>query len=211
MGGEEKRDGTGVRAYAVGHMKSTLLRPVGAARGWLWRSWLEAQRRALAGIDRLAGRLRGEAGGADARHLETGMRGEEVAMFELRRQGYTIVARRWTSPKARGDVDLIGWQGEWLCFIEVKTRTGRDRVPAEFAVDAAKQETLRRLARAYLKGLPEERRRRIRVRFDVVAVYLMPGGGGRGAKVGAEVEVFAGVFPRNPALERSWAGGRFGG
>jgi len=190
------------------------MRPV--ERQWpglsLW--WLDAQQWALAGIDRLAGRLRGEVGGLAtglAPHLATGLRGEEVALFQLRRQGYTIVARRWTSPKARGDVDLIGWQGEWLCFIEVKTRTGRDRVPAEFAVDAAKQETLRRLARAYLKGLPEERRRSIPVRFDVVSVYFMVGGGGRNAEVGAEVEVFAGVFPRSPALGRSWAGGRFGG
>jgi len=62
------------------------------------------------------------------------VRGEEEALFHLRRQGYTIVARRWMSPKARGDVDLIGG-GEWLCFIELKARTGRDRVPAEFAVD----------------------------------------------------------------------------
>jgi hypothetical protein len=70
------------------------------------------------------------AGRRAAAHLATGLRGEEEALFHLRGLGYTIVARRWTSPRARGDADLIGWDGEWLCFIEVKTRTGRDWVPA---------------------------------------------------------------------------------
>jgi putative endonuclease len=88
-------------------------------------------------------------------------------------------------------VDLIGWEGEWLCLIEVKTRTGRDRVPAEFAVDGAKQETLRRLARAYGKGIAGRRPGRIPVRFDVVSVYFMPGG--------VEVEVLRGAFPRSRA------------
>ncbi len=156
------------------------MRPVERRERRLSRGWLEAQRWALGGIDWLARRLRGGVEGS-AEHLATGVRGEEEALFFLRRQGYTIVARRWTSPKVRGDVDLIGWEGERLCFIEVKTRTGRDRVPAEFAVDGAKQETLRRLAQAYTKGIAEERRGRIPVRFDVVSVYFVPGGeGGRG-------------------------------
>ena len=163
----------------------------------LERRWLDAQQWALGGIDWLAGRLRG--GEEDlAAHLATGLRGEEEALFHLRRLGYTIVARRWTSPKARGDVDLIGWEGEWLCFIEVKARTGRDRVPAEFAVDGAKQETLRRLARAYLKGIAEEQRRGIPVRFDVVSVYFAPDE--------VEVEVFRGAFPRNVAQRRGSGG-----
>jgi putative endonuclease len=201
MGGEENRDVTGESAYAVGHMRSSVLKVMGPVerrgrRLSLW--WLEAQQWALGGIDRLAERLRGGAGGL-APHLATGVRGEEEALFHLRRQGYTIVARRWTSPKTRGDVDLIAWEGECLCFIEVKARTGRDRVPAEFAVDGAKQETLRRLAQAYRKGIPEERRRGIPVRFDVVSVYFVPGGEGRGV----EVELLRGAFPRNEARRRS--------
>jgi putative endonuclease len=194
----------------VGHMKSTLLRPVGPlarppgplARpvGPRARWWLGVQEGALGGIDRLAARLQGDGGAAAAAHLETGLRGEAAALFELRRQGYTIVARRWTSPRARGDVDLIGWQGEWLCFVEVKTRTGRDEVPAEFAVDGEKQEMLRRLARAYLKGFSEERRRGIAVRFDAVSVYFALGEEGRRA----EIEVFPGAFPRHAA--QRWIG-----
>lgn len=124
-----------------------------------------------------------------AEHLATGLRGEREALFHLRAQGYTIVARRWKTAKLRGDVDLIGWDGEWLCFIEVKTRTGRDPLaPAESAVDADKQQMLRRMAGAYLRTFPEKRRREIPVRFDIVSVYLQ--------QTGVECDLYRGAFER---------------
>lgn len=138
-------------------------------------TWIEMQARALRWMDLRAGRL-----GRGARlpaHLTTGVRGEREALFYLRKEGYVVVARRWKSAKLWGDVDLIAWDGEWLCFIEVKTRTGRDAMaPAESAVDEDKREMLRKMARAYLRGFSEERRREIPVRFDVVSVYLQPSG-----------------------------------
>jgi putative endonuclease len=97
-----------------------------------------------------------------------------------------VVARRWTSARVRGDVDLIGWDGEWLCFVEVKTRTARDLTPAETAVDENKRRMVRGLAGAYLRTFPESERRSIPVRFDVVSVYLIDGT--------AEFEVFKGAF-----------------
>jgi putative endonuclease len=60
-----------------------------------------------------------------------------------------------------------------LCFIEVKTRTARDMTPAEVAVDTHKRDVLRRLARRYVRQLP--RTTAPPVRFDVIAVYLIPG------------------------------------
>ena len=105
-----------------------------------------------------------------APHLETGSRGEEAALFHLRRSGYTIIARQWRSEKLRGDIDLIGWDGGTLCFIEVKTRTSRDWEPAEAAVDGEKQRMLRRMARAYLRRC--DNAEDLDVRFDVVSVYL---------------------------------------
>ena len=120
-------------------------------------------------------------------HLATGLRGEREALLHLRKMGYTVVARRWQSAKLRGDVDLIAWDGEWLCFVEVKTRTGRDAMaPAESAVDEDKREMLRRMARAYLKGFPAAAREAVAVRFDVVSVYLQP--------LGSEFEVYRGAF-----------------
>jgi len=79
-------------------------------------------------------------------------------------------------PELRGDVDLIAWDDEWLCFVEVKTRSSRDLVPAEVAIDDEKQTMLRRMARAYLRGFPESKSREVPVRFDVVSFVLRTGG-----------------------------------
>lgn len=84
-----------------------------------------------------------------------------------------MVARRWSANNVAGDVDLIAWQGELLCFVEVKTRTARDMTPAESAVDGHKRHVLRRLAHAYVRRLPGNEPPQ--VRFDVVSVYLVAG------------------------------------
>src|SRR5436309_1898850 len=105
---------------------------------------------------------------AKAQHLLTGERGEEAAYFYLRKLGYTMVARNWRSPKRRGEIDLIGWHEDVLCFIEVKTRTSRGMVPAEASVDAEKQQDLRNVAKEYLlRARPDAASR-----FDVVSVYF---------------------------------------
>ncbi|HEY7403292.1 MAG TPA: YraN family protein [Candidatus Angelobacter sp.] len=119
---------------------------------------------------------------ATAQHLDTGRRGEEEAYFHLRQQGYVMIARNYRSPRCRSELDLVGWDGETLCFIEVKTRKTRDFMPAEAAVDAEKQRDLSRVAREFLrkvKGKPP-------VRFDVVSVYL--------ASATAEIELFRDAF-----------------
>ena len=122
---------------------------------------------------------------AGAPHLATGRRGEEEAYFHLRRLGYVMVARNYRSPRHHGEVDLIGWDGDVLCFVEVKTRTSRQVMPAEAAVDAEKQRDLRLVAREYLRrvaGSPA-------VRFDVVSVYLEEGAGA------PEITLFKNAFP----------------
>ncbi len=86
----------------------------------------------------------------------------------------------------RGDVDLIGWDGGKLCFVEVKTRSSRGLMPAESAVDEDKRNMLRGLATVYLRSFPESERKTIPVRFDVVSVYAIDG-----AK---EFEFFEGAF-----------------
>jgi len=100
-------------------------------------------------------------------HQRTGRRGEEDAYFYLRRQGYTIIARNYRSPHHRGELDLVGWERDVLCFIEVKTRTARDVKPAEAAVDRDKQKELSLVARDFLRQMPPS----CQWRFDVLAVY----------------------------------------
>jgi putative endonuclease len=96
----------------------------------------------------------------------TGRRGEEDAYFYLRRRGYVIIARNYRSPHSRGELDLAGWDGDVLAFIEVKTRTTRDVKPAEAAVDYAKQKELGLVARDFLRQVPP-----CQWRFDVISVY----------------------------------------
>src|SRR2546427_9584287 len=69
----------------------------------------------------------------------TGRRGEEDAYFHLRKLGYIMVARNFRSPGRRGEIDLIGWEKDVLCVVEVKTRTTGDGKPAEAAVDRRNQ------------------------------------------------------------------------
>ena len=117
-----------------------------------------------------------------AEHLSTGARGEEEAYFHLRKLGYTMVARNFRSPRRRGEIDLIGYEGDVLCFIEVKTRTTRAVAPAEAAVDDYKQRELAAVAQEYLRRLKDAPASR----FDVVSVYYENGD--------KEITLFRGAF-----------------
>jgi putative endonuclease len=101
------------------------------------------------------------------RHQEIGRRGEEEAYFHLRRMGYAIVARNFRSPRCKGEIDLIGWDSDVLCFIEVKTRTSRDVKSAEAAVDRHKRREMAEVAREYLRHAPPS----CQWRIDIVSVY----------------------------------------
>ena len=104
-------------------------------------------------------------------HLRTGRRGEEDAYFYLRRLGYMMVARNFRSPNRRGEIDLIGWHEDVLCFVEVKTRTTHDVKPAEAAVDREKRREILAVGREYLRHLPPS----CPWRLDVVSVYYEQG------------------------------------
>jgi putative endonuclease len=100
-------------------------------------------------------------------HLRTGRQGEEAAYFYLRKRGYVMVAHNFRSPNRRGEIDLIGWHRDVLCFIEVKTRTTRDVKPAEAAVDRDKRRDILAVAREYLRHLPPK----CPWRLEVISVY----------------------------------------
>ncbi|HEY1498178.1 MAG TPA: YraN family protein [Acidobacteriaceae bacterium] len=120
---------------------------------------------AVNAIERAARRRRPER----APHLETGLQGERAAFFWLMRRGYVVVARAWHSSRAPGDLDIIAWKGDTLCFVEVKTRTTRDVAPAQLAVDSHKRRVLRRLARHYMRQL---RPGGVETRFDILSIYF---------------------------------------
>ena len=116
-------------------------------------------------LDWLAARLLSPDSGPT--HLRTGKVGEEEAYFHLRRLGYTVVARNFRSLRCRGEIDLIAWDKDVLCFIEVKTRTTLAVKPPEAAVDRQKRREIAAVARAYLTRVPPS----CQWRFDIVSVY----------------------------------------
>lgn len=78
-----------------------------------------------------------------------------------------MVARNFRSPRCRGEIDLIGWDDDVLCFVEVKTRTTLDVKPGEAAVDRHKRRLVAGVAREYLRRFPPS----CQWRFDIVSVY----------------------------------------
>ena len=114
------------------------------------------------------------------RHQRVGTAGEEAAYFHLRRLGYVMVARNYRSPRCHGEIDLIGWEKDILCFIEVKTRTTRDIKAAEAAVDRHKRREMLEMAREYLRRMPM-----CQWRIDIVSVYY-----DRFSSSRPEIEVF---------------------
>jgi putative endonuclease len=104
----------------------------------------------------------------------TGVRGETFAYWYLRRHGYTIIARNFTVPGVKGEIDLVGYDGEVLAFIEVKTRTGE---PGVFGLpeDAVTLDKRRHLSRIAGQFRAQWRLRERPFRFDVMAIESPPG------------------------------------
>jgi putative endonuclease len=117
-------------------------------------------------------------------HLKTGARGETLAFWYLRQAGYTIVARNRRARSGAGEIDLIGWDGPVLSFVEIKTRTSDEAGPPEAAVSKAKQKRIARTAQEYLRRLG---RKPASYRFDIASVAW-------DSKAGLEVRLIKDAF-----------------
>lgn len=101
-----------------------------------------------------------------AKHNEIGQTGEAVAVAELRKKGYSILAENWRS--GRNELDIVARIGETIVFVEVKTRsTAYFGDPSE-AVSAAKQKRIVEAANDYLQQNELE----LEARFDVMSVVI---------------------------------------
>ena len=97
-----------------------------------------------------------------------GNRGENAALVYLVSLGFRVVDTnvRPLPGMARGEIDIVAWEADTLCFVEVKTRRSAKSEPAE-AVDSRKRRQLVTLAEAYI-GLHDLDD--VPCRFDVVTV-----------------------------------------
>lgn len=111
-----------------------------------------------------------------------GDRGERAAVRYLRSQGYRIIARQ--ARNRLGELDIVAEDGDWLVFVEVKTRQSDVRGRPMEAVTLEKQRQLTRAALAWLKARGWLGRR---CRFDVIAITWAEGGA-------PQIEHFAHAF-----------------
>jgi putative endonuclease len=167
---------------------------------------------------RLKGRLRARAGPAAERpdapaapspHLALGRRGEELAALYLRALGFSLVAANFKLNVGRGrrgavvqaEIDLVAYEGETLCFVEVKTRASDRFAAPEANVDLRKQRQITRAARAYrrLLGVADAPHR-----FDVVSVILpTPEDSGRAPR--PRLELLRNFWTEDKFRKRRWA------
>lgn len=101
----------------------------------------------------------------------TGFGFESDAELYLVAQGYQIVARNWRG--GGGEVDRIGWDGEILCFIEVRSRAKDQHGRPVETVGKKKQGRVVRAALTYLCQMHPGRWPMIR--FDVVGIVAAEG------------------------------------
>lgn len=120
-------------------------------------------------IRRLLALLRSVADRKLPEHLQNARRGEDLAFELLRAEGYRVVARNYRARSGRGELDLIGWDGEFLACVEVKARKNADFGRPEAFVDSAKR---RRLISAAHEFARRSKTPAYRLRFDVVSVVL---------------------------------------
>ncbi len=97
---------------------------------------------------------------------QTGAEKERLAADYLAARGVRIVERNFRG--RRGEIDLVGYHGGCLVFVEVKYRSGTGMGSALEAVDRRKQQRICRTADyyRYLHRVGQERS----VRYDVVAI-----------------------------------------
>jgi putative endonuclease len=110
-------------------------------------------------------------------HVELGRRGEEFAAAYLQQAGYRIVAANFAIPVGRNrvgapivvEMDIVAYDDDVLCFIEVKTRSSDWFAQPQVNVDRRKRRQIARAARAYRRMFGLEG---ARYRYDVVTLVL---------------------------------------
>src|SRR5215208_216748 len=131
-----------------------------------------------------------------------GQLGEIYAAAYLEQLGYRLVAANFTLPVGRNlrgavvnaEIDLIAYDRNTLCFIEVKTRSSDWFAPPQVNVDLRKRRQITRAARAYRKMLGIENDAH---RYDVVTVVLA-------ADSTPQVELLRNFWTEQSLRKRHW-------
>ncbi len=111
---------------------------------------------------------------AKQRARKAGVRGETYAYWYLRREGYLVIARNFTSPGIKGELDVVAYDGPVLAFVEMKTRAAAEpgHPRPEDSMNQEKRRNLARMARQFLRA---RRLNHTPWRFDVLAIETRVG------------------------------------
>ena len=137
-----------------------------------------------------------------------GQLGESYAAAYLDQLGYRPVAANFTLPVGRNlrgaiinaEIDLIAYDGDTLCFVEVKTRASDWFAPPEVNVDKRKRRQITRAARVYrqMLGIKDEPHR-----FDVVTVVI------NDASETPQIEILRNFWTEESLRKRRWDSEQF--
>jgi len=98
-------------------------------------------------------------------NLYLGKKGEDAAVGLLKQNGYKIISRNFKTKL--GEVDIIAFDKDTYCFIEVKTRNSLKFGSPLESVSFSKQ---RQISKAALVFLKERNLLDKKARFDVVSI-----------------------------------------
>lgn len=132
-----------------------------------------------------------------------GQAGEELAALFLLKKGYRLVAANYKVPIGRnragaqvtGEIDLIGYDENVLCFVEVKTRSSDEFASPLAAVNARKQRQIIRAARMYRKIF---RLADTKFRYDAVSIVVA-----RNAR--PQIEIFKNFWSETKFSKKYWS------
>jgi len=136
-----------------------------------------------------------------------GQLGETYAAAYLEQRGYRLVAANFTLPVGRNlrgavvnaEIDLVAYDHDTLCFIEVKTRASDWFAPPQVNVDLRKRRQITRAARVYRRMLDIQSEP---YRFDVVTVVL-------GGDTTPQIEILRNFWTEASLRKRRWFSDQF--
>ena len=81
---------------------------------------------------------------------ETGILGEKLAQDFLRKRGYRVLETNYRCPE--GEIDIVARHGEFLVFVEVRTKRSLQQGSPEESITPAKMARLRTTTARYLQS-----------------------------------------------------------
>jgi len=96
-----------------------------------------------------------------------GKKGEKIAESYLLKNSYNIYEKNWWYLK--GEIDIIAQKGDFIVFVEVKTRSTSDYGSPESFVSSKQQKMIINAAQEYIVRNNHD----YEARFDIISIILI--------------------------------------